>query len=1085
MSKIEVDSAIQFLSQQKAVFTQTTGVISNDKLEWVKEQSLWLEQEFDVKADLKGTNAYAITGSTSSAPSLAVDCINTVVRDNSLKFNLPAKVIRDSYNQIKSDHPSVKFKIDEAGRPPRRQKKASADEAAGPRGGQAKLGPSNRIILLGPKLSVESLAKALNMFLKDLKKNFVDIKISSDKDDSYFPGVDLAKFGITITRQANPAMVKLSTFKPIETISYGGDDSPDVIADDLLVRYLRNQSLQALRSGCVKFGGGFSFQTNRGMHKLSIFTTRDRVGDWTALLQIITGDCKLEKIPILGLEAAPKQLKDCIQPELRELGDIEASVNGSIVNIYGPTMTVDNALPVVRSWTILQRSWKQLKKVDISRLLDKKPNGEVPIQELTGKCTRAHVDTDKNELNLFGVSKESFDEAVENIEAFLLERAANAPTTDYFDIKSWSLARICLFHEETREKMLAIAKEQAVTLKFPPNIQKVTKISLRGKKAAVDALLAAFKSFVNGAVKSNLGTTAFEVSAGEFGLLASKEFNAEQRKSFPATDVEGSDKQQSDAIRPGMVRHVKLPSGITLQIRQGDIINDLDMESIISAAGPKLQHGGGVAARISLAAGQSYVDACNQYVSVQPNQELNSLTACWFQGFNMPIKGIVNVVPPVFFEGETPVAQAESNLAVAFENAILTADQKGATSISLPAIGAQLFKNPVDSVCKAFFACIKKLIAPGLLKNIKLIRFTDINSGNVATFKQAFDAEYGKVNGVRKWKSEKVEIPTVQYPDYQWYWEEDGPKWVKYDDDSNWMLDTAFKQKAARLPMNISVSRSGKGKNYEVNFAAMKQYNVASGFSRNMKKETFDVPADASAANSEDDDDDDDDDAEDFVPEKDGSARKFTIQVTYFRDQLQNAVRDVRAALKTTLRAITFEVKSLPTTVLDNVTVACTNQLVDIDDELQTTGKLKITLSGSEERINKAKMAILEESMKHDTSRSIKYPREWTAQQQPCELVSIAQGSAEWLAVDSRMRATLPTLALFKVERIQNRKIYELYSVNKQILTDKLGSAPDTKLLCHGTRSTPPSAIYATDLGFAFQFASTGMWGMLYCFTFS
>jgi hypothetical protein len=111
-----------------------------------------------------------------------------------------------------------------------------------------------------------------------------------------------------------------------------------------------------------------------------------------------------------------------------------------------------------------------------------------------------------------------------------------------------------------------------------------------------------------------------------------------------------------------------------------------------------------------------------------------------------------------------------------------------------------------------------------------------------------------------------------------------------------------------------------------------------------------------------------------------------------------------------------------------------------------------------------------------EESTKIQYPSTWEPQQNDIELKPLANNGAEWKQIEKRMRETLPSIQISKIERVQNRHLWEKYTSSKKLLEKKRN--PNELELFHGTRNTPPLQIYgASDVGFDMRFSSLGMWG--------
>jgi hypothetical protein len=107
-------------------------------------------------------------------------------------------------------------------------------------------------------------------------------------------------------------------------------------------------------------------------------------------------------------------------------------------------------------------------------------------------------------------------------------------------------------------------------------------------------------------------------------------------------------------------------------------------------------------------------------------------------------------------------------------------------------------------------------------------------------------------------------------------------------------------------------------------------------------------------------------------------------------------------------------------------------------------------------------------------------PASWSAQPpgQNCALVTVASHTTEFNAVEGKIKATMPTVQIQKLERIQNVLLWKKYSMRKALMTEVNGKDPNEKSVWHGTRGNDPKVIYEDKQdGFMFQHSQAGMWG--------
>ena len=105
-------------------------------------------------------------------------------------------------------------------------------------------------------------------------------------------------------------------------------------------------------------------------------------------------------------------------------------------------------------------------------------------------------------------------------------------------------------------------------------------------------------------------------------------------------------------------------------------------------------------------------------------------------------------------------------------------------------------------------------------------------------------------------------------------------------------------------------------------------------------------------------------------------------------------------------------------------------------------------------------------------------PSYWEQQTNDIELKDLSSQCLEWLEIKQEVRATLPNVHIIKIQRIQNKLLWEKYAFSKQRMMRKNGqNAINEKRLFHGTKHTTPENIYRSEYGFDFRFGNAGNWG--------
>lgn len=150
---------------------------------------------------------------------------------------------------------------------------------------------------------------------------------------------------------------------------------------------------------------------------------------------------------------------------------------------------------------------------------------------------------------------------------------------------------------------------------------------------------------------------------------------------------------------------------VTLEIVQGDITRQEDMDAVVNAANAELMPGGGVAGAIHRAAGKELAAACKPLAPINPGEAVIT------DGFNLPNPRIIHCLGPIYGVNHP----ADELLRNCYENALKLAEDQGLKSIAFPAISTGAFGYPMEDATKIALQTIKET-APNL-NSVKTIRF--------------------------------------------------------------------------------------------------------------------------------------------------------------------------------------------------------------------------------------------------------------------------------------------------------------------------------------------------------------------------
>lgn len=109
------------------------------------------------------------------------------------------------------------------------------------------------------------------------------------------------------------------------------------------------------------------------------------------------------------------------------------------------------------------------------------------------------------------------------------------------------------------------------------------------------------------------------------------------------------------------------------------------------------------------------------------------------------------------------------------------------------------------------------------------------------------------------------------------------------------------------------------------------------------------------------------------------------------------------------------------------------------------------------------------------------FPTEWKPQEKDVELQSVTVDSIEGEGVLNLMRYTMPQVNLVKVERIQNKPLWNKYALEMDQMERRNGAFGINELLLfHGTRRTHPKEIAESPKGIDFRYSDRDrklLWG--------
>ncbi len=155
-------------------------------------------------------------------------------------------------------------------------------------------------------------------------------------------------------------------------------------------------------------------------------------------------------------------------------------------------------------------------------------------------------------------------------------------------------------------------------------------------------------------------------------------------------------------------------NGLTFEIVLGDLLEE-KTDVIVNAANSYLKHGGGIALKIKNKAGSKLVEEGDEIV--KKFGPIKTGSAVITTAGNLPFKGVIHVVGPVYGEGDE-----EEKLKNGLKEAFLIASEKKFSSLSFPAVSSGIFAVPLDICSKSYLKAVLEFHKGNPNSTLKLIR---------------------------------------------------------------------------------------------------------------------------------------------------------------------------------------------------------------------------------------------------------------------------------------------------------------------------------------------------------------------------
>lgn len=148
-----------------------------------------------------------------------------------------------------------------------------------------------------------------------------------------------------------------------------------------------------------------------------------------------------------------------------------------------------------------------------------------------------------------------------------------------------------------------------------------------------------------------------------------------------------------------------------LELVQGDITAQPDLDAIVNAANAQLTTGGGVAGAIHAAAGRRLARACRPLAPIVPGEVVAT------DAFGLPNRRVLHALGPVYGRDEP----ADVLLADCYRRALDLAAAEGLDSVGFPALSTGAFGYPMRPAAEVALSTVKDALEAG--SPVRLVRF--------------------------------------------------------------------------------------------------------------------------------------------------------------------------------------------------------------------------------------------------------------------------------------------------------------------------------------------------------------------------
>jgi RNA recognition motif-containing protein len=322
----------------------------------------------------------------------------------------------------------------------------------------------------------------------------------------------------------------------------------------------------------------------------------------------------------------------------------------------------------------------------------------------------------------------------------------------------------------------------------------------------------------------------------------------------------------------------------------------------------------------------------------------------------------------------------------------------------------------------------------------------------IGAYEYSIDFSTMTQTNTRSGRSRPIQQATGGSQRVQWFYVDDRKQFVPYTTEQSDEIEQMYQ-------LNDVASLIINAKAYRLDFTNMNQCNAATLNSRKIERRV--------TLGS---------DGEDIVPSVE---RVLTLQAAGLPESLEPSIEELRgiverSTIQKECRLNRESSKSFKAQLMKNMNkYFVTAELVDDCLKLKGTSHHveRVHLIAEQEKLSNR------EQMMDGLGGEFKPPAHWRHQTEEVVLDVVKPNSEEWKTEVGKIHKTLRGATVVKLERVQNKWLWERYSFSKRRMLKTNRGLVNEKHLFHGTRKTEPEKVFRSEKGVDFRFSREGLWG--------